>query len=100
MRPNCFDGRVRHRLHRLGIGDVADMDHRLAAGGFDLARDGFRLGAIAARVDHDGGAAVGQRQRDRAADVTAGAGDDGDLAESSLVMSRLSRNDERSIRPL
>ena len=55
-------------------------DHRLAAGRLDLARDGLGLGAVAARVDKDGRAAVGQRQRDGAADVAPRAGDDGDLA--------------------
>ena len=80
-----LDGRIRHRLHRYGVGDVADMDQRLAAGGLDLARDGVRLGAVAARVDHDRGAALRQRQRDRAADIAPGAGDDGDLAGEFLA---------------
>ena len=74
----------------IGVGDVADMNQRLAAGSLDLARDGFRLGAVAARVDHDGRTALRQRQRNRAADIAARAGDDGDLAvSSSLVMSAL-----------
>ena len=60
------------------------MDQRLAAGGFDLARDGFRLGAVAARVHHNGRAALRQRQRDRAADIAAGAGDDSDFAGEFL----------------
>ena len=61
------------------------MDQRLDAHGLDLARDGFRLGAIAAHIDHDGRAALRQRQRDGAADVAAGAGDDGDLAAEFVV---------------
>src|SRR5450631_3098765 len=35
-----FYRQVRHRLHCRGIGDVADMDQRLAAQNLDLARDG------------------------------------------------------------
>ena len=73
-----FDGRIRHCLHRYGVGDVADMDQRLAAGSLDLPRDGVRLGAVAARVHHDRRPALRERQRDRAADIAARAGDDGD----------------------
>ena len=87
MRPKCFDRRIRHRLHGRGIGDIADMDQRLAARGLDLARDGVRLGAVAARIDQNGRAALRQRQRDRAADVAPGAGDDGDLAAEFVAAS-------------
>ena len=85
MRPKLLHRRLRHRLHGLGVGDVADMDQRLAASGLDLARDRFRLGAVAARIDEDGRAAFRQRQRDRAADVAPRAGDDGDLAVEFVV---------------
>ena len=61
------------------------MDQRLAAGGYDLARDGFCFGAVAARVDEDGRTAFRQRQRDGAADIAAGAGDNGDLAAEFVV---------------
>jgi hypothetical protein len=56
------------------------MDQRPAAGSFDLARDGIRLGAVAARIHHDGRTALPERERDRAADVAACASDDGDFA--------------------
>ena len=56
------------------------MNQRLAAGGLDLARDGLRLGAVAAGVDQEGGAALRQGQRDRTANVAPRAGDNGDLA--------------------
>ena len=79
-RAELLHGRIRHRLHRYGVGDVADMDQCLAAGSLDLARDRFRLGAVAARVHDDGRTTLRQRQRDCAADVAARAGDDGDLA--------------------
>ena len=56
------------------------MDQRLAAGGLDLARDGFRLGAIVARIHDDRGTALRQGQRDGTADITACASDDSDFA--------------------
>ncbi|OIQ67493.1 hypothetical protein GALL_509280 [mine drainage metagenome] len=74
------DRRLRHRLHLSRVGDVADMHERLPARGFDLACDGISLGAIAARIDHDGRATVRQSQRNRAADIAASARDNGDLA--------------------
>ena len=51
-----------------------------SASAVDLTRDGFRLGAVAARVHHDGRATLCQGQRDRATDIAAGAGDDSNLA--------------------
>ena len=60
------------------------MNQRLAARSFNLTRDGVRLRAVAARIYHNGGPAFRQSQRDRAADIAAGAGDDGDLAGEFL----------------
>ena len=94
-----LDRRIRHRLHRRGIGDVADMDQRLAARRLDLARDGLGLGAVAARIDHDGRAALRQRQRDRAADIAPRAGDDGDLAGEFVVRHVLGSMHRASVHP-
>src|ERR1700682_6433622 len=93
---------IRHRLHRCGVGHVADMDQRLAAGSFDLARDGPGLGTVAARIDHQRRTALRQRQRDGAADITPRAGDDGYFSREFVVAGHVPypRNDERSIRPL
>jgi hypothetical protein len=73
-------GRIGHRLHRLGVCDIADVSDGLAACGIDLADDGVSFRAIAARIDHDGGTAVSERERDGAADIASGAGNDGDFA--------------------
>ena len=51
---------------------------------FDLADDGVRFRAVAARIDHDGGTAVSERERDGAADIASGAGNDGDFAREFL----------------
>jgi len=40
---------------------------------------------FAARIDHNGRAAFRQRQRDRAADIATGSGDDGDLADEFVI---------------
>src|SRR5438132_949749 len=72
---------------------------RLAAGCLDLTNDRVRFRAIAARIYHDGRAAFSQRQRDSAADIAAGAGDDGDFAREFLCHC-YPRSDERSMRPL
>ena len=79
-----LDGRIRHGLHRHGVGDVPDMNQRLAAGRFYLAHDRVRLGAVAACVHHDRGTSLRERQRDRPADIAARASDDGDLAGEFL----------------
>ena len=47
----------------------------------DLVRNSLRLGAVTARVHQDGGTTFRQCQRDRAADIAACAGDNGDLAD-------------------
>ena len=82
-----LERRVSHRLHGCGIGDIADMNQCLAAPPLDIAGDGFSLATVAARIDQNGGTAVRQRQRDRAADIAAGAGDDGGLATEFVVAS-------------
>src|SRR3954447_12573691 len=69
-------GRLRHRLYRLGISYIADVHQRLAARCLDLPYDALGLGAVAARINDDRRANLGQRQRDRTADVAAGPGDD------------------------
>ena len=93
---------LRHRLHGRGVGDIADMDQRLAALGRDLARNRICFGAIAARIDQNGSAALRQRQRDGTADVAPRAGDDGDLAAEFVGARHESypRSGERSMRPL
>ena len=85
MRPNRVHRSVCHRLHRGRVGNVADMDQRLAAARLDLMRDRLGLGVIAARIDHDRGAAIRQRQRNRAPDIAPGAGDDRNFAGEFLV---------------
>jgi hypothetical protein len=69
-----------HAVDRGSIGDVGDGGERLAALGDDLGDDGIGLGLIGAGVDDDRGAILRQLQRDGTADVTAGAGDEGDAA--------------------
>ena len=80
MRPNCCAAGVRHRLHRVGVGDVADMDQRLAACGLDLARDDSASARLLRALTTMDAPPSAKRQRDRAADIAARAGDDGDLA--------------------
>ncbi len=52
----------------------------------DLARHRVRLGLVEARIDDDGGAVLGQRQRDGAPDIASGAGHEGDAAGEGLVV--------------
>ncbi len=85
MRPNCLSADFRHRLHGRGVGDIADMNERLAAPGLDLASDGIRFGAVAAGIHQNGRAGLRQRQRDGAADIAPRPGDDGDLAAEFVV---------------
>ena len=62
------------------LADVGDESHRLAAGRLDLSDDGVGFRLVGARVHHHRGAGGGQMQRDGAADIAPGAGDDGDFA--------------------
>src|SRR5439155_20525590 len=62
--------------------------------------DRVRLGTIAARIDHDRRTTLRQSQGDRAADIAARAGDDGDFTREFFGHEPLPRNEERSMRPL
>ena len=73
-----------HFLHRLDIGDIGGDAERLAARALDLARDRRGFLQVGAGVDDDCGAAVGERERDAAADIAPGAGDDRDAASEFL----------------
>ena len=85
------------------IGDVAEHAGRLAARRFDFTHDtiGFRL--VRAHVHHDGRTGLRKRQRDRAADIAPGAGDDRRLCPPSSLLSAIGlvhpRNEARSILP-
>ena len=83
----AFERGLRHRLDRGGIGDVGEDGDRLAAGRFDLAHDavGFRL--VRTHIDHHRRAGGRQLQRDGAADIAPGAGDDGDFAGEFVAVS-------------
>ena len=78
-------GHIRHRLHCSGIRHVGDMGQSPDACSLDLACDGIRFGTVAACIDHDGCTAVGQRQRNRAADIASRTSDDCDLAAEFVV---------------
>src|SRR5207244_7904874 len=69
-----------HRLDGRRVADIRERGHdarsRLAA----LVGHGLQLVAVDARVEHEVRALAGKRQRDRAADVAAGAGDERRLA--------------------
>ena len=81
-----FHGAAHHVGDALFVGDAAGRGHGFAAGRLDLGDDlvgGFRRAArtvarAAEIVDDDLGAARGERQRMRATEAIAGAGDDGD----------------------
>jgi hypothetical protein len=78
-----------HRIDRVGVGDVSGDGKRLAARPLDLVRDRLGLPEIGARIDHDRGAAVGERERDAAPDIAPSAGDDRDAAGQFLLRSHL-----------
>jgi hypothetical protein len=69
-------GRLRHCLHGFGVRNIAYVHQRLAAGRLDLPRDALGFGAVAACIDDDRRATLGQSQRNRTADVAPGARDD------------------------
>ena len=77
--------RGRHVAYRVRIGDIGGDGEPLPAGLLDLARDRLRLGHVGARIDHDGGAAVRQRQRNGAADIASGPGHDRDATGEFLA---------------
>ena len=72
--------RIRHRLYGADIGDVADMNQRLAAVCLISRSDGIGLGPIAACINQNGRAALRPAPARWRGRFTAGAGDDGDLA--------------------
>ncbi len=73
-----------HRLDLRLVGDVADDAERSAATGPDPV--GALLGVVWYEIHaDDSGALVGQAPGDTAADVRAGAGDDGDLSRELHV---------------
>jgi hypothetical protein len=62
----------------LKIGNITDYTERPAAG---CAKDKrIDLASIRSRIDDDGSATIRKRQRNRAADIAAGAGDNSDFA--------------------
>ena len=91
MRPKCFTAASAIACTAAASATSPIWTSALPPDSLDLARDGLGLGAVAARIDQDGRPAVRQRQRDRAADIAARAGDDRDLAGEFAV---------RHVRPL
>ena len=86
MRPKFLSAAVGHALHRVGVGDVREPRQRLAARRLDLLDHGCRPRPCCARtLTTTAAPADGQRQRHRAADVAARAGDDGDAAAEFLI---------------
>jgi hypothetical protein len=73
-----------HFLHCRAVGNIGSDAERLAARAPDLARDCLGFLEVGADVDDDSGAAVGKRERDAAADIAPGAGNDGDAAREFL----------------
>ena len=72
------------------IGDVAEHAGRLAAGRLDLAHDAVGFRPVRAHVHHHRRTGLRERQRDGAANIAPGAGDDGDFAGKFLVVSHRS----------
>src|ERR1700730_12042806 len=66
-----------HHLHCVATCYIGDKCDGLAAGLFYPDGDPLSFPAVRARIDHDGGAALCERERDRASDVAARAGNEG-----------------------
>ncbi|MNC84776.1 hypothetical protein D3C83_03440 [compost metagenome] len=78
--PEAFHHAVDHGIDRFRVDDVGLVRFGLAARRADLLHDLVRVVLRRARVDRDCGAARRERERDRAADVARGAGDERHLA--------------------
>ena len=76
---------VGERLHRLGVGDIAEYGDGLAAGLLYFRNHGVGFRLVGAHIDDDGSARLRQLQRDGAADIASGAGDDSDFSFKFLA---------------
>ena len=85
MRPKVFSAVSASACDRLGVGDVADHGRPPCRRRFDLAHDGVGFRFVRAHIDHHRRAGLRQRQRDGAADIAPGAGDDGDSWPASSL---------------
>ena len=73
-----------HFLHCFGVRHIGGERNGLAAGPFDLDGDPFSFPAVGTRIHHDGSAAVCERERDRASDIAARAGNEGNAPRQLL----------------
>ena len=88
-RAELGEAALDHRLADCGLADVAERGDDAGARLSALGRDRLELVCVDARVQHEVRAFGRERERDGAADVPAGAGDEGD---SSLELAGVHRH--------